>query len=484
MMSRYFSILNAKPGQLYQSKPFRRLSALALLCFLSLLCLGVWHLTGCAPPGKDRRIPQVKLTIQNTLPIKRDNVPITLSLAELRRVAPNFSFDAYLVVSGEPPREIASQADDTNYDGAKDQLFFLVNLEPQETKEISIRYSPDNQMAVTLGFTRRVRAGVFPELRGVAALESEAMAYLFNANGNIQAYGKKLKPLFSVESVMQSDLDFNTTPPPNWRQVFEEHNISLSPNSQIEVGKRESRWAIKDPDKKQEFFIRKAEKTLDVYKSKGLLLNRFALQPSDDLMTQLISAEGFGAGGFAIWDTVEREFTPIDGVRDYVRIIADGPARAVVQRIIPGLSAQADDGNASLISTISIVGGNHWAEHRLQVKGLNERYRVAVGILNQNLEPGKDEKEGLLWAWDERGIGFGVIYPKAQFSGFQELRNAGYAALLKPDENGEAVYHFTAVWKESQADIETREAFEQHMQVTAKAIQTPPVIKLMEPKES
>ena len=193
-----------KQWQLCKQSPLYNLKRIFHL-YLGFGLLLLW-IVGCNfPGGQNRDIPQVQLTIQNTLPVKRVNVPIMLSLAELKEVASDFSFDAYLVVSGQPPAEIEipSQADDTNYDGQKDELFFLVDLEPQETKAVAIRYAPDNQMAVTLGFTRRTRAGVFPELEGFAALESEWVAYLLHSNGSIDTYGKKTKGLFLGQFVRQ-----------------------------------------------------------------------------------------------------------------------------------------------------------------------------------------------------------------------------------------------------------------------------------------
>ena len=121
--------------------------------YLGFGLLLLW-IVGCNfPGGQNRDIPQIQLTIQNTLPVKRVNVPIVLSLAELRQIAADFSFDAYLVVSGHPPAEIEipSQADDTNYNGQKDELVFLIDLEPQETKGVTIRYAPITRCRSRLG---------------------------------------------------------------------------------------------------------------------------------------------------------------------------------------------------------------------------------------------------------------------------------------------------------------------------------------------
>ena len=271
--------------------------------YLGFGLLLLW-IVGCTFPGdQNRDIPQIQLTIQNTLPVKRVNVPIVLSLAELRQVASNFSFDAYLVVSGLPPAEteIPSQADDTNYNGQKDELAFLIDLEPQETKSITIRYAPDNQVSVTLGFTRRTRAGIFPELGGFAALESEWVAYLLQPNGSIDAYGKKTKGLFLDQFV---------------RQI-------TSPS---------------DSD--------------------------------EEILTPLFTTkETNNSSGFGLWDRGTQGLISAENQRDYVRVLADGPLRSVVQRITPNWVLPSNR-EISFTSTFSIYAGNQWGEHRIQAQGL------------------------------------------------------------------------------------------------------------------
>ncbi|MCZ6676636.1 MAG: DUF4861 family protein [Candidatus Poribacteria bacterium] len=389
---------------------------------VSYLCLFlVWtgYFVGCTPPGGNRDIPQIQMTIRNTLPIKREHVPIVLSLAELKQIAPDFSLDAYLVVSGEPPIEIHSQADDMNYDSQRDELVFLVDLEPQETKNISIRYSPDSQMAVTLEFTRRTRAGIFPELDGFAALESELIAYLFHPNGSIRAHGKRTQGLFIDQWVHQD----------------------AAPSDS-----------------------------------------------SEDMMTPLTTADGLiGEGGFVLWDTANQKPIPLDRAKDYVRILADGPVRSVVQRIIPDLQLRSDR-SISLTSTFSIYGGHRWGQHRIKVQGLDGPYRIAIGVPNRRIDPDRNEKEGWLAVWDERAdaspSGFGMIYPVDGFDAFQDVLtlDSGESSLvwMNPDENGEVFYRFVSVWGEGENGIQTREAFKQFMRVTATEIRTPPVIEFLQ----
>jgi hypothetical protein len=394
--------------------------------YLGFGLLLLW-IVGCTFPGdQNRDIPQIQLTIQNTLPVKRVNVPIVLSLAELRQVASNFSFDAYLVVSGLPPAEteIPSQADDTNYNGQKDELAFLIDLEPQETKSVTIRYAPDNQVSVTLGFTRRTRAGIFPELGGFAALESEWVAYLLQPNGSIDAYGKKTKGLFLDRFVRQM-----TTP--------------------------------SDSD--------------------------------EEILTPLFTTkETNNSSGFGLWDTDTQGLISAENQRDYVRVLADGPLRSVVQRITPNWVLPSNR-EISFTSTFSIYAGNQWGEHRIEAKGLGGGHRIAIRLPNRGGTPFRNQKDGWVWDWETEAranheTGFGIIFPADGFDMFLDSR-AGNAILMELDEYDEVFYRFTSALGAEEVEIATQEAFEQYVQAMATEIRTPPVIRFtpqesQEPEES
>jgi hypothetical protein len=368
--------------------------AISHFWYLGLLLVWTWSFVSCTLPGGNRTPPpQIKLTIQNTLPIKRTDVPIVLTLDALKKVAPDFSFDAYLVVSGQPPTELHSQADDMNYDGQKDELVFLIDLEPQETREVVIRYAPKNQMAVTLEFTKRTRAGIFPELKGLAALESEFNAYLLNPNGSIQAYRKKEELLFSAEASLQNDLDNRGPISANLQRTFESHSIRLPQNTTIEIKQQGYSWLITNPDNKQRYFVRKDKNQLNIYKAEELAIDRLVHQVAThsatndirriefiEIMTPL-PTYGLGCGGFAIWDKANQKLiSPPEVTQDYVRVLANGPVRSVVQWIIPNW--QLSTKTIHFTSTVSIYAGHRWGEHRIKVQGLEARYRIATGVPN------------------------------------------------------------------------------------------------------
>ena len=149
----------------------------------------------CQPPGEQHF---VTLTIENELPISRQHLPIRTTLDQLKAVAPDFTFDAFAIALGDPtdrqnpPQRISYQADDFNYDGKKDELVFLVNLQPNETEEAIVQYvptkeakTPGDPVAIELNFERNTRAGVFPSLSASVAMESNLSLYLLYTHGAV-----------------------------------------------------------------------------------------------------------------------------------------------------------------------------------------------------------------------------------------------------------------------------------------------------------
>ncbi|MEC9257366.1 MAG: DUF4861 family protein, partial [Candidatus Poribacteria bacterium] len=174
-----------------------------IACFLVTFSFLI--IIGCIPKG-NQQVPQIKLTIRNTLPIDRKNVPVIISIDQFKQVAPDFSFRAFMVIEEntdpQNPRQndepIHAQVDDTDYDGERDQLVFLIDLATTEAKTVFIRYvseTAENQMPLTFGFTKQTRAGIFPHLNALAAIESELNVYLLKANGAISVFAKKTEKL-------------------------------------------------------------------------------------------------------------------------------------------------------------------------------------------------------------------------------------------------------------------------------------------------
>ena len=456
----------------------------------------IFGLISCTPPGsRSGKIPHIKLTVQNTLPIQRRDVPVIISLNELREIAPDFSFDAYLVVAGQPPAEIPSQADDLNYDGQRDELVFLADLEPQETKVFTIRYTPDNPMALMLGFHKRTRAGIFPELGGIAALESELAAFRLLRNGAIQPYGKQTELLFSIESRFQGDLSYRKSISPELQREFDRNKIPIGRNNVVEILKPYSSWLIRSQDNQHRYLVRKRADDLKIYKGEELSIDRLVNQTiaqSYDKNAGMIpltsETDLVGCGGFALWDeSAQKLIFPTVAV-DYVRVLADGPIRSVIQRIIPNW--QLGSGTMRLTSTVMVYGGNRWLEHHINIRGLTSNHWIATGIAALEGRVGKEGANGWLWTWGDTPTasfsskcGMGVIFPTDRYHGFEDLPSSesgreSIVALLRPNENGFLSYFAFSLWGDAVDGLGTKDEFDDYVQITATALNAPPVLKL------
>ena len=454
---------------------------------LSLIISLLIIIAGCTLPGNSQKSSRIKFSIQNTLPIERNNVPIVLTIDQLRNVSPDITLKALAVVTGKDRREtmIPAQADDINYDGERDQLVFLINLAAEEKKEISILYEPNVKATVTLDINKQTRAGIFPQLNAIAAIESDLLAYVLKSNGAVEAYGKKREHLFTVDKMFQNELDNNAPFSPEFRLHFETYNINLTQNPQaliIDVEKPEKRWVIRDFENQETFYVRKSDEQLNIYKSIGLSLN--ALLPKQDnpkhdnnvedtsivTLTPHVNKIGglIGCGGFALWHKTEQRLIPMPKENDYVRILANGAIRSIVQRILPNWNVGGE--TFQLTYTTYIYGSNPWLEHYIHIdKELPSDYAIVVGIPKLNDTFGIDEDKGLLWSWgtdpnETDPLGIALIYPTAQTSGPVDTDPSLITITLHPDDAGRIGYRSFAIWDGGINGIETQAEFKQHLQ--------------------
>ena len=480
----------------------------ALTICLSLILGTLLILNACTMPGGNQKISKIRLSIQNTLPIQRKKVPIVLTGTQLRKVNPDFTFKAYSVVTGKAPREvmIPAQADDLDYDGERDQLCFLLDLEPEETKEISILYDPNVKATLTLDIHKQTRAAIFPELAVVAAMESNLIAYLLKPNGAFIAYGKRRAELFSVDTMFQPELDYERPFSPELRHHFENNGIILSQQVQVEIEKPEQRWVVRDLENQEIYFIRKSynvgtgleqetatEGQLDIVQAIGLSLNAL-LRPETPEMVALNRSEGLiGCGGIALWHKGKEEMIPLPTEGDYVRILADGSIRSIVQRIVPEWEIQGEI--YRLTSTTFIYGDNPWIEHHIHIDGnFITDYAIATGIPHLNGAYGEDRKQGWIWSWgtdpsdiDTLGVALIALTGReGQDTNITADPNASASFLLpvilNPDTEGRLNYRTFAIWGGGIDGIETETEFAEHVQITTTALKTPPHIKFL-PKE-
>ena len=451
-----------------------------LLCFLIIL-------SGCTFPGGKQETNRISISIQNTLRVDRDNIPIVLTLEQLKKVRADFSLNAFSVVTGKAPREamIPAQADDVDYDGVRDQLIFLLDLKSEETKEISILYDPNVKATFTLDVQKLTRAGIFPELNATAAIESDLVAFILKRNGAIYAFGKKRQELFSVDTMFQAELDLAEQLSPEFRLFFDRHKVILTQNPQalnIGVEKKEHRWVIHDFENQENYYVRKNDEQLNLYKSIGLSLNEL-LDLETTNMVALTTEEGLiGCGGVALWNKSKKQMIPLPNDGDYVRIIANGAMRSIVQRIIPSLKINGE----SYLMTINtyIYGRNAGIEQHIETdRALPSDYAYVVGIPKIS-DNNVDEDQAVLWSWgtDPKGthaLGFALNYPKTLTDGLIETDPSLLLMSLKPDIDGKITYRALAIWDGGINGVQSETEFLQQLQLMTTNVLNPPTIKFI-----
>ena len=208
--------------------------------------------------------------------------------------------------------------------------------------------------------------------------------------------------------MFQPELDYEMPISPELRNHFENNAITLSQQVQIEIDKPEQQWIARDLENQEVYFIRKSyngqvselgqgiepEEQLSVSKSIGLSLNEL-LKPETSQMIALTPSDGLiGCGGIALWHKKEGKMIPLPIEGDYVRILADGAIRSIVQRIVPAWDVQGE--TRRFTSTTFVYGENPWIEHHVHIDGnLPTDYAIITGIPHLNAAYGEDEKTGM-----------------------------------------------------------------------------------------
>ena len=448
----------------YLTMGLLQLKKILKLCIFTLLIL----YTGCTFPGSNKDTNRIRFTIQNTLTSPQKNIPINLSLERLRTVKPDFSLKAFSVVSGKSPKEamIPAQADDLDYDGERDQLTFLLDFVSQETKEISILYDPDVQATFTFEVKKQSRAGIFPEIDASGAIESDLMAYELKADGSVVPYGKKRVDLFNVDGMFQNELDFNDQLTPEFRQHFESNNIQLTQNPQalnIEIITPEFSWIIHDFENQVDYYIRKSDQQLNLYKSIGLSLN-LLLNDDNTTFVPLTSQETtIGCGGYAIYNKLSGKHISLDLQKDYVRILANGGMRSVIQRVLPEVEISGE--KYKITVTSFIYGRNTWINQTIHLdKQLSADVALVVGIPKIESDFGIDEDLQLIWSWgtDPNGshpLGYALFYTKSLNDEIVDIDPSILSISLKPNESGHINYRVLSIWDGGINTIQTKQEF-------------------------
>jgi unsaturated chondroitin disaccharide hydrolase len=155
------------------------------------------------------RIKVVKLAVANPTDQLRQHENIVVSVADLKRIAPDFKPGDVIVTTSDAATleedartlqtiELPSQADDLDGDNKYDELAFQIELKPKQTRIVTIAYGESATMQrLRTDYPKRTAAKFTMKFDGLA-WESEASAWriYFDKRNAIDMFGKRRPGLY------------------------------------------------------------------------------------------------------------------------------------------------------------------------------------------------------------------------------------------------------------------------------------------------
>ncbi|MGB6900362.1 MAG: DUF4861 family protein [Candidatus Acidiferrum sp.] len=157
-----------------------------------------------APAWGGHQIKNIRVMVTNPSATARDAADVAISIAEIRKVAPDFTPGAMIVTATDASsleedaavlqtEELPSQADDLNGDGKAEELAFQIHLGPHQSRIVTISYGEGNRIwRLRSDYKQRTAALFSPKIEGLG-WESERVAFriYFDPRNAIDIYGKR-----------------------------------------------------------------------------------------------------------------------------------------------------------------------------------------------------------------------------------------------------------------------------------------------------
>jgi unsaturated chondroitin disaccharide hydrolase len=178
-----------------------RIVLIAVACLVTALAAGS---VAAAP-----RIKVLKLSVTNPSAETRLNEDVALSIADLKRIAPDFSAGDVIVTTSDAATleedarnvqtiELPSQADDLDGDNKYDELAFQIDLKPKQTRIVTIAYGDTATIQrLRSDYPKRTAAKFTMKFDGLAwESEMDAWRIYFDKRNAIDIYGKRRPGLY------------------------------------------------------------------------------------------------------------------------------------------------------------------------------------------------------------------------------------------------------------------------------------------------
>jgi unsaturated chondroitin disaccharide hydrolase len=162
-----------------------------------------------APLSGAPRIQVLKLSVANSTNQLRLAEDIVVGAPDIRRAAPDFRSGAFIVTTSDASTleedartlhtiELPSQADDLDGDGKFDELAFQIDLQPRQTRIVSISFGDQTAIARLRGlYPQRANMKFSKRYEGLG-WESEQVAFriYLDKRNSIDLFGKRRRGLY------------------------------------------------------------------------------------------------------------------------------------------------------------------------------------------------------------------------------------------------------------------------------------------------
>lgn len=421
----------------------------SLIKLISLLLI-IFFL-GCENSGNklyDEFPNSIKLSASNKTNLERKDEIIEIDIASVKRNYNDFNLKSFIVTEGE--NELPSQLGDSDHDGKPDKILFLINFNPNESKNITIRYSSsgENQR----NYKKRTQAYL-----------GEKKNYKFEngyyTEGNFESVDSAVVPKdhFAHDALYQFE-------GPGWESELAAYRFYLDSRNRTDIfGKKVNDLVLQKigaedlVSNSKETYTKMLDWGMDIFKV----------------------GESLGIGSIGVWEN-NKVYTVSD-VDSIVTYISSKPIRSNVYTKYFNWKIKSKEYN--LFSDLSISAGSRLTKVSLKIEGDEAVFCTGLAK-HENCEFIKSSNN-FNWQYialyglqtlSEDSLGIAVFYQKSDLIKNTE-NNDSYVVVLN-SENNSLNYYFAAAWEKEPGGIKNIGEFKKYLDDQSALLSSPVEINI------
>ncbi len=422
----------------------------------SLLIASLSLLFFCSdiPQNKNANVfsKEIKISLHNPLKVDRRDETIRINIRELKSKYPDFNFNSFVVYSNN--KEVPSQAANTDAGTVPTEILFIVDLKPNESRTITIKYSQGEIKKKEY----KKRTGAYLGKKADYKLENG-----YYTGGNfVSVHSEKVpKDHFAHDALYQFE-------GPGWESELVDYRFYLDSRNRTDIfGKKVHALVLPGIGKydlvsdSKESYTKMLDWGMDIFKV----------------------GESLGIGSIAMYDKGKVE-TVSNADSVVCTIVNNGPIYSGVYTNYYGWEISGDKYNLNAL--FSITAGSRLTETDLEISG--NPGNLTTGLAkHENTEFLKSNGKGD-WqfiglygkqslAGDNDNLGIAVFYKKSDLIK-QTEDSLSDIVVLRPEHN-KLKYYFADAWDQELNGIRNKKEFIKYLYEVIDELNNPIEIKLL-----